>query len=609
MNLRSLFCCASSRPISEPAQMPPISQIDRWLQQSPTEERDCRLLLSRLITDENHLTVSANDIKPYIEQSKISSLPNGLTIEGNLTFIGCDGLRSLPNNLRIHGDLRLDGCRGLTTLPPDIQIEGSLYLSSCVNLISLPDNLRIQGDLDLFGCGGLTFLPHNLQVQGSLSLVGCTRLTFLPTSLQVQQNIVLSGCTGLVSLPDNFQVQGNLYLPGCTRLTSLPDHLLVHGNLYLTECIGLTSLPDHLQIHGNLYLGRCTNITSLPNNIVTWGRCQNGNTRNVFLEGSGISREFLSRIGEPEGMVFHFSMPNVEVTDFKALTTAINFWKGEASTDIQIDPSKWALDLTSKNHFTSFLSKLKGTADYENINSRKILAKRVIQTLEAMDSDKSIRKTCIERAYEAVTSCGDRVILMMNQMELAVRVHTAEKNGSEDLEELALGLARLEVIHEHAAKKVKSLIFVDEIEVYLAYEMELAKNIKLPISTQNMLYRGCAGVNDGDLALALSEAEQITKESKSYTNFLNSWEPWKKHGRKLAIKDLQNRIPISSQPSIESVCPITQEAIKHVIFLEGTPYEYEAISNWWVEQGTNPIKGSTGVMISDFRAIDMTSSS
>ena len=116
----------------------------------------------------------------------------------------------------------------------ELIVNGNLNLSN-KNITSLPEGLQVEGSLGLSRCTSLTSLPEGLQVGKSLSLSGCTSLTFLPVGLQVGGSLSLSRCTNLTSLPEGLQVEGDLYLTGCTNLTSLPDGLQVGGNLYLAN--------------------------------------------------------------------------------------------------------------------------------------------------------------------------------------------------------------------------------------------------------------------------------------------------------------------------------------------------------------------------------------
>jgi hypothetical protein len=231
--------------------------------------------------------------------TQLTSLPEGLSVGGNLYLEGCTGLTSLPEGLSVGGNLYLEGCTGLTSLPERLSVGGDLNLRRLTKLTSLPEGLSVGRNLYLKGCTGLTSLPEGLSVGADLYLEGCTGLTSLPEGLSVGRNLSLEGCTGLTSLPEGLSVGADLYLEGCTGLTSLPEGLSVARNLYLEGCTGLTSLPEGLSVGRNLYLEGCTGLTSLPADLVV------GNV----VEGvsfTNIAEEYVER-AKSRGVKFDYA--------------------------------------------------------------------------------------------------------------------------------------------------------------------------------------------------------------------------------------------------------------------------------------------------------------
>ena len=52
------------------------------------------------------------------------------------------------NELIVNGNLNLEN-KNITSLPEGLQVEGDLYLTGCTNLTSLPDGLQVGGNLYL----------------------------------------------------------------------------------------------------------------------------------------------------------------------------------------------------------------------------------------------------------------------------------------------------------------------------------------------------------------------------------------------------------------------------------------------------------------------------
>ena len=119
------------------------------------------------------------------QPGEIVDTPKGRLIEGLMTS---------PDSavLELMEHIQSDG-----TLDRPVHIDGNLYLGGCTKLTTLPDNLTVGASLDLEGCTALTHLPDGLTVGGYLYLGGCTSLTHLPAGLTVGGRLYLSGCTAL----------------------------------------------------------------------------------------------------------------------------------------------------------------------------------------------------------------------------------------------------------------------------------------------------------------------------------------------------------------------------------------------------------------------------
>jgi len=189
--------------------------------------------------DKNHLIATQKKIQQYIKDgskgdlnlynSKITSLPDNLTVGGSL-YLYNTPIISLPNNLtKVGGDLDLR-YTPITSLPNNLEVGGDLYLSG-TQITSLPDNLTVGRSLYLQSTK-ITSLPNNLEVGGDLDLRN-TPITSLPNNLEVGGDLDLRN-TPITSLSDNLKVGGSLYLQS-TKITSLPNNLKVGGSLYLSN--------------------------------------------------------------------------------------------------------------------------------------------------------------------------------------------------------------------------------------------------------------------------------------------------------------------------------------------------------------------------------------
>ena len=84
----------------------------------------------------------------------------------------------------------------------------------------------------------------------------------------------------------------------------------------------------------------------------------------------------------------------------------------------------------------------------------------------------------------------------------------------------------LEHLERVAREKVKTLHFVDEIEVYLAYPVKLKERLGLQIDVGDMLYFGCSGVTQDDLENAARGIEGMLQETDAVANILVQRQDW-----------------------------------------------------------------------------------
>jgi len=83
-----------------------------------------------------------------LENSKITSLPEGLKVDGYLS-LAYSKIEELPKGLEVDGDLDLYGCAKLESLPEGLYVGGALFLNNCNKLKSLPKGLKVDGGLNI----------------------------------------------------------------------------------------------------------------------------------------------------------------------------------------------------------------------------------------------------------------------------------------------------------------------------------------------------------------------------------------------------------------------------------------------------------------------------
>lgn len=611
----------------------------------------------------------------------LSELPQGLVIGAKLQLNECEGIRSLPHDLRVNEAISLNSCRNLAALPPAFCVGGSLSLERCTALTKLPADLRVAGALRVGGCTGLTAIPKTMRIGGdvvfaecpgitsfpdgfavhaNLGLVGCTELVSLPRNLRVRANLDLGGCSRLTALPAGLRVAGNLDLVGCTNLASLPEGLFVGGDLYLTDCTALTSLPNSLSVGHDISLVRCTNVTSLPPAVLAWPPHSLGQPHLIYIDGSGIPERVVDRIiteVQPTGVeLISYSQTTAEAAPtWTSPDDALAYWteqaasagaaprsanndgeqaeSGENEGGDRVDAAEssrttgaprtadWNLDDDACSTLRDYLARLRETADFENRSTRRILAGRIVGLVRTMDALPDLRELLLAQMAVALTSCGDRLALSLNDMEIAERMALIEGSPAQQHQELARSLIALEEVRRLADAKVRSLPSFDEIEIRLAYEIRVGmalreasrraggNGIELPVSTRAMLYPACAGqVTSEDIEVAADMALTAARDETRLKNFLSSWPAWQRMLRAEQAAALKrddivvtpdSMLTAEHRAALMSSCPISlspPEPDQLVFVNAGSTlhvFDFSSLLQHWVEHGTNPVNRQT----------------
>ena len=94
----------------------------------------------------------------------------------------------------------------------------------------------------------------------------------------------------------------------------------------------------------------------------------------------------------------------------------------------------------------------------------------------------------------------------------------------------------IEMLRQIAAKKVLTLHFFDEIEVYLGYPLMLAEKLGLKLAVQEMLYFRCSALTQKDLDEAATTVLQKKQDRDAECSFLCR----KKNGKQLFERNIQS---------------------------------------------------------------------
>ncbi|GBG24521.1 Disease resistance protein TAO1 [Hondaea fermentalgiana] len=514
---------------------------------------------------------------------KLTKIPKGLHLRGSLDLKGCKSLESLPPGLSIGSKLILKESTSLRCLPADLKVESSIGLRQCVQLASLPDNFSCKLHLDLHYCVALKSLPDNLQVGGwaNFSSSGIealpanlqigsnlrcddTDIEFIPADLSLGGYLQARNCRRLCELPDGMHVEGNLELQNCTSLRKLPAQLTVDDTLNLRGCSALSELPEDLIVRRSINLEQCAAIRTLPRSLLEWSVSPQQvslrpyatlGSRSLsslddpphvfYLGGSGISPDEVARLRDFCTGIVRFEFSRRSSTDlgeyFDTLSQALSFWFEAAKippTD-RFDPMRH-LPESYERTLLSFLSKLRWSAEFRRSAFQEGLAKRVVSALGLLQEDAYSREEVLTRISDSVDACADKPIWALNQITLIAKLAHA-RGDREAIRALGRSVMRLEIVHEHVQRKIASIDIVDDVCVYLRFEVDLREDLDLPVAALDMLFPKFIEISSEEIDAARTEALSIGEAE--FEIWLDAWPEWQRQLRhetaeKLTYADL-----------------------------------------------------------------------
>ncbi|EAA9527358.1 E3 ubiquitin--protein ligase [Salmonella enterica] len=458
--------------------------------------------------------------------------------------VGGAGLTTLPDRLPPHITTLVIPDNHLTSLPPlppglrELEVSGNQLTS----LPPLPPGLQ-----SLWASGNqltrLPPLPPGLQV---LTVSG-NQLTSLPTLPPGLQVLTVDGNPQLTSLPalppelQDLSVSDN-------RLTSLPElppglqTLSVDGNPHLTR---LPELPPGLQ---TLFVSNNPQLTSLPElpSELQWLFARNcqltrlpesirglPSSARVSLERNPLSERTLqtlrdiTSVPDYSGPTIQFDMEGPSVPrEARALHLAVADWLTPVPEGEPAPADRWHM-FGQEDNATAFSLLLDRLSETENFKKDAGFKAQISSWLTELAEDEELRARTFAMATEATSSCEDRVTFFLHQMRNVQLVHNAEKGEYDDnlaaLVAMGRVMFRLEKLEQIAREKVRTLAFVDELEVWLAYQNKLKKSLGLTSVTAEMRFFGVSGVTVTDLQAA--ELQVKAAEKSEFREWILQWGP------------------------------------------------------------------------------------
>ena len=219
----------------------------------------------------------------------------------------------------------------------------------------------------------------------------------------------------------------------------------------------------------------------------------------------------------------------------------------------------WHFAETENNaaSFNQFSLRLTQTAEYTNAASRSGLTSRVDALVADMRTSPALRRICFGIAADATQSCGDRIALGLNDMQLARIDHMASAGHYSMRELFTMGerFFKMAALDRIVVEKIGQLrnagLTIYPIEIRLAYQTELSSRLGLPGVVRSMLYRHHAHVSAGDISGAERQIRQMMERGEA-VDFLVQWRPWRQQLERQYPEEYE-RVRVFNQPAREAI--------------------------------------------------------
>lgn len=484
----------------------------------------------------------------YLKHVDMSLISDDLTIGGNLTIDDCDGEFSLPKKLK---------CKRLyiqNVHDGDINVHAGVYATGIVCISQCSANVSISS--------GAYF----------------------------KSNLCLEACTGKVKLHEGLRVRGSFIVNETPLLFTLPSKMYITKDLSIMQS-DITKLPADMKVSRDINISVCRNISGIPDEILAWKEKRNGGIQTIYMLGTTFSLETWEHIlARNTALRFRAYMPcenQVNTAEkFSCITSALVYWYnllGDYDGDIleRVSPIVDKVDTCYKRGITQFLEKLTEAKEFTDAGMRKKLAYRVIEAFDTISQSGDIRIAVLNQMADAADACSDKPIWALNQIYTTVLINRARGN-ERMLRVLGERMMRLSIVHKHADRVISTIDNVDDVCIYLRFEIDLREVLHLPISATAMLFPNYMQVSNYDLNLAAIEALSVTPQALE--NWLDNWCEWKRFKREIIAKTM----PFDSIRKLETTKRPRDigDVEEGVMLLPSTDvWEYSMLICHWIATG------------------------
>ncbi len=463
------------------------------------------------------------------------------------------GIRMLPPEIKQCTQLKtldLSGNQELQFLPPEI---GNL-----INLTSL-----------LASGNKIQVLPSQIKHLTNLVELGVdtSHVHFIPPEIKYLQNLTkLDFCRNYIrTLPPEIgqltklkilRIFGN-YITTLPReigqLTNLESLSMSDTHLQtLPPEIGLLTKLVSLDVKTNELQGIPAYLARLPTQCIIFASYNHLSLEAIQTFQAQIAQQ--RALNSNLGPQFEFSIHdnnNTPLSDDSTIGEMISFWLNQFKTNFSSDnvncngleglmicknpigdplfqPFFDKLTARQIENLKKFLLRLKSTDDFKHPLTCQGLVLDVARMLHGACTNEAFSEKLFLILETALETCHDRAADAFNDIYLLWCLYCQAKDLSpKKLAELLIGGRRLDIVNRFARVKIKEKSLGDQIEVFLYFKTKLKHVLKLPVSTEGMLYPKMAGITDEELESATALALDQTSSSEQVFEILMSSDHWR----------------------------------------------------------------------------------
>jgi Leucine-rich repeat (LRR) protein len=348
-----------------------------------------------------------------------------------------------------------------------------------------------------------------------LCLVSC-QISFFPENLgrfTRLEDLDLSD-NAIAFLPDTCA------FPASLELLNLSDNLLVEIPTLLKSLS-----PKLLVIADDMNLERDT-IEALHEMI-----------QDPHYEGPGFILNEESKLMKlyERSMAFAFILKIEEIAESLSQRGALKELFVELFEVTEIVDESDLEEANVPSYFHSWFNRIVAIGARERIENKRALFRFVLKILEKAAQDPAFKELFIHIVKESSTTCGDRILYYLLQMDAEIKLMELDLDDKEAVADFLIkGPMTLDLLFQAARDKETLLKMqhpdreIDAIEIYLAYPIKLQAELGLPISITHMEFPHVCHVNAEDLKSTLEFIEASRSHPEGCAEFLMKQSVWDK---------------------------------------------------------------------------------